>query len=95
MQKKGIDFEKKKMLLLTKKNGIYIKIQQNVTFVKNKFIKKFAKDKNYQKIRDHCHYTGRYGGAAHSICISPVKCLLFFAMAQTIIIYLSFKKSAK
>ena len=21
-----------------------------------------------QKIRDHCHYTGKYSGAAHSIC---------------------------
>ena len=23
---------------------------------------------NYRKVRDHCHYTGRYKGAAHSIC---------------------------
>ena len=21
-----------------------------------------------QKVRDHCYYTGKYGGAAHSIC---------------------------
>ena len=32
------------------------------------FLKKFAKDKNYQKVRDHCHYTGKYRGASHSIC---------------------------
>ena len=26
-------------------------------------------DKKYQKVRDHCHYTGKYrGGAAHDIC---------------------------
>lgn len=25
-------------------------------------------DKNYMKVRDHCHYTGVYRGAAHSIC---------------------------
>ena len=29
------------------------------------FLKKFANYKNYQKVRDHCHFTG---GAAHSIC---------------------------
>ena len=26
------------------------------------------KFKTMQKIRDHCHYTGKYSGAAHSIC---------------------------
>ena len=24
-------------------------------------------DKNYHKVRDHCHYTGKYRGAAHDI----------------------------
>ena len=33
-----------------------------------KIIEKLAKDKNYQKVRDHCHYTGKYRGTAHSIC---------------------------
>ena len=23
---------------------------------------------NYQKIRDHCYYTGKYSGETHSIC---------------------------
>ena len=26
------------------------------------------KDKNYHKVRDHCHYAGKYRGPAHSIC---------------------------
>ena len=29
---------------------------------------KFDKNKHYQKVRDHCHYTGKYRGAAYSIC---------------------------
>ena len=30
------------------------------------------KYKKYCKVRDHCHYTEEYRGAAHSICI--LKC---------------------
>ena len=42
-------------------------MQKYVPF-EEKFLKKFAKDKNYQKVRDHCHFTGKYRDAAHSIC---------------------------
>ena len=28
--------------------------------------KKFRYDKNKKKVRDHCHYTGKFRGAAHS-----------------------------
>ena len=31
-------------------------------------LQKLAESKNYKKIRDHCHYAGKYRDTAHSIC---------------------------
>ena len=31
-------------------------------------MKRFVKDKNYRKFREHCHYTDKYRGATHNIC---------------------------
>ena len=35
---------------------------------KEKLEHKYVKDKKYHKIRDHCHCTSEYRGAAHDIC---------------------------
>ena len=63
-----IDFEKKKMLLLTKEE---LKSHQEakVCYICGKR-KKLSKSTNYRKVRDHYHYTGRYRSAAHNICNS-------------------------
>ena len=37
---------------------------------KEKLKDKHAKNKKYCKVSNHCHYTGEYRGAAHSICNS-------------------------
>ena len=67
-EKNMIDFKKKKMLPLTKEE---LKSHQDakVCYICGKrILKKFAKDKNHRKVRDHCHYTGKYRSAANSIC---------------------------
>ena len=35
---------------------------------KEKFKNKYLKDKKLRKVTDHCHYTGKCRGAAHSTC---------------------------
>ena len=40
---------------------------KNCFICKENFQDKHVNDKKYCKIRDHCHCTGKYRGAAHSI----------------------------
>ena len=42
---------------------------------KNYYIceKEFSTDKKYRKVRDHCHYTGKFRGVAHNNCILRYK----------------------
>ena len=62
-----IDFERKKMLPLTKKE---LKSHEDAKewYICGKRIQKISKNIKYRKIRDYCHYSGKYRGAASSIC---------------------------
>ena len=63
-----INFEKKEMLPLTKEK---LKSHQDakVSYISGKrILKDLSKSINYRNGRYHCHYTGKYRGAAHSIC---------------------------
>ena len=51
---------------------ITLTIEENKSYLKQKTCyickKEFSSnDKKYYKVRDHCHYTGKYRGAAHNL----------------------------
>ena len=88
-----IDFEKKKILPLTKEE---LKSHQDAKacYICEKIIfKKLSKSINYWIVRGHCHYTGgKYRGAANSICNLefnvPNEIPVVFISVQIIIIIL-------
>ena len=60
-----INHEKKKIIPLTKEEKINYNDQKVCYICRKEFD---TIDKKYHKVRDHCHYTGKYRGAAHNIC---------------------------
>ena len=62
---KIINYEKKKMIPLTIEEKIYHNKQKICYICKKEFNNN---DKKNYKVREHCHYTGKYRGAAHNIC---------------------------
>ena len=63
-----INFEKKKNMFLTNEHQKPYENAQVCHVCNEKFEDKHAKYNKYCKFRDHCHYTGDYRSAAHSIC---------------------------
>ena len=62
---KIINYEEKKMIPLTTEEKIYHNEQEICYICKKEFD---TSDKKNYKVRDHCHYTGKYRGAAHKMC---------------------------
>ena len=62
---KIISYKKKDMIPLTKKEEENYNNQKVCYICKKEFDKS---DKKHHKVRDHCHYTDKYRGAAHNIC---------------------------
>ena len=61
---KIINYEKKKMIALTTEEKIHYN-KQKVCYICKK---EFDNNKKQQKVKDHCHYTGKDRGATHNIC---------------------------
>ena len=59
------------MIPLTDNENKYYEEQKECYICKKEFCynkNEKMKFKLYKKVRDHCHYTGKFRGAAHSIC---------------------------
>ena len=63
-----IRFKNKKIMLLIKEQQESHENTKICYICEETFDNKYLKDKKYCKVRDHCHYTREYRGAAHSIC---------------------------
>ena len=67
---KIINYEEKEMIPLTKGENNSYKEQEICHIFKETFCmdKDDENYKNRRKVKDHCHYTGKVTGAAHSKC---------------------------
>ena len=84
--------KKKEMIPLTKEEKKIHREQKVCYICKKAFGTDNDDNKKYYKVRDHCHYTGKYRGAADDIC--NLKCkhqkklLCYFIMVLHMIIIL-------
>ena len=67
---KIINYEEKEMIKLTVEENRFYKEQEVCHVCKKRFCmdEHYDNYKNYKKVKGHCHYTGKFRGAAHSNC---------------------------
>ena len=65
---KMINYEKKEMKPLAKEEKKMHRRQKKCFICKKKKFSTDDNNKKYDEVKDHCHYTGKYRGAAHDIC---------------------------
>ena len=67
---KIINYKEKEMIPLTYKENKSYEEQKAWSICEGKFCMDENDEyyKNRKKVKDHCHYTGKFRGAAHSIC---------------------------
>ena len=90
---KIMNYEKKEMIPLTYEEKELYEMQK-VCYICKKIFSTDKNDKNvfklYHKVRDHCHYTRKFRGAAHSICNlrykTPKEIQLYFITVPHMII---------
>ena len=86
---KMVNFEKKKMIPLRNEQQESYEKTKICCIWKKKFKHKYTNDRNYQKVKDHCHYTGKYRDPAYSMCdlkdVYLKKFLWFFTIDRIII----------
>ena len=68
---KVVNYEQKEMTPLTDDENRYYEEQKECYICRKAFCynkKQKKRFKLYKKVRDHCHFTGKFRGAVHSIC---------------------------
>ena len=61
-----VNYGKKEMILLTDEENKFYEERKVCNICKKGF--STDNDRKHHKVRDHCHYTGKFRGAAQSIC---------------------------
>ena len=63
-----VNYDKKDMILLTNEEIKFYESQKQCHLCKKRFFKNKRDKYKHIKVRNHCHYIGKFRGAAHSIC---------------------------